>query len=152
MSVCLFVCLISKRVSGRSYTVENASSAALVPSSPEIKPALAAVGSATVAVLSQQDGVPRTQTSCGTYHSLTTVVEATALFVHQYVKGAIIVDHVTPSWQKNGHSIPDDCVLSTVYGLPLTRFEIRQTNRQTNRQTRWCSWNTDLAFTTLLLQ
>ena len=30
------------------------------------------------------------------YYSLTTVVEAKALFVQQYVKGAIIVDHVTP--------------------------------------------------------
>ena len=57
MSVCLFVCLISKRVSGSSYTVENASNAALVPSSPEMKPVLAAVGSATVAVLSQSSGI-----------------------------------------------------------------------------------------------
>ena len=61
MSVCLFVrlsvCLISKRVSGSSYTVENAYSAALVPSYPEMKPALAAVGSATVAVLSQSAGL-----------------------------------------------------------------------------------------------
>ena len=57
MFVCLSVCLISKRVSGSSYTVENASSAALVPSSPEMKPVLAAVGSATVAVLSQSSGV-----------------------------------------------------------------------------------------------
>ena len=55
--VCLSVCLISKRVSGSSYTVENASSAALVPSSPEMNPVLAAVGSATVAVLSQSSGV-----------------------------------------------------------------------------------------------
>ena len=51
MSVCLFVCLsvclFSKRVSGSSNTVENASNAALVPSSPETKPALAALGSAT---------------------------------------------------------------------------------------------------------
>ena len=61
MSVCLFVCLsvclISKRVSGSSYTVENASSAALVPRSPEMEPPLAAVGSATVAVLSQSSGI-----------------------------------------------------------------------------------------------
>ena len=61
MSVCLFVCLsvclISKRVSGSSYTVENASNAALITSSPEMKPGLAAVGSATVAVLSQSSGV-----------------------------------------------------------------------------------------------
>ena len=40
-----------------SYTVENASSAALVPNSPEMKPVLAAVGSATVAVLSQSSDV-----------------------------------------------------------------------------------------------
>ena len=52
-SVCLFVCLISKRVSGSSYTVENASNAALIPTSPEMKPEVAAVDSATVAVLSQ---------------------------------------------------------------------------------------------------
>ena len=55
--VCLSVCLFSKCVSGCSYTVENASIAALVPRSPEMKPALAAVGSATVAVLSQPSGV-----------------------------------------------------------------------------------------------
>ena len=54
--VCPSVCLFSKRVSGSSYSVENASDAALVPSSPEMKPALAAVGSATVAVLSQSSG------------------------------------------------------------------------------------------------
>ena len=29
------------------------------------------------------------------YYSLTTAVEATARFVQQHVKGAIIVDHVT---------------------------------------------------------
>ena len=55
--VCLSVCLISKRVSGSSYTVENASSAALIPSLPEMKPVLAAVGSVTVAVLSQSSDV-----------------------------------------------------------------------------------------------
>ena len=44
----------------------------------------------------QLDGVPRTQTLCGTYYSLTTVVEATALLLVQpHVKGAITVDHVT---------------------------------------------------------
>ena len=53
LSVCLSVCLFSKRVSGSTYTVENSYIAALVPSSPEMKPALAVVGSATVAVLSQ---------------------------------------------------------------------------------------------------
>ena len=59
MSVCLFVCLslFLKRVSGNSYTVENASNATLVPRSPEMEPPLAAVGSATVAVLSQSSGV-----------------------------------------------------------------------------------------------
>ena len=59
--VCLFVCLsvcpFLKRVSGSSYTVENASNAALIPTSPEMKPPLAAVGSATVAVLSQSSGI-----------------------------------------------------------------------------------------------
>ena len=58
MSVCLFVCLISKCVNGSYiYTVDNASNAALVPRSPEMKPALAAVGSATVAVLSQSSDI-----------------------------------------------------------------------------------------------
>ena len=49
MFVCLSVCPFSKRVSGSSNTVENASNA---PSSPEMEPALASLGSATV-VLSQ---------------------------------------------------------------------------------------------------
>ena len=53
----MFVCLFQKRFSGSSYTVENASSAALVPRSPEMEPPLAAVGSATVAVLSQSSGI-----------------------------------------------------------------------------------------------
>ena len=57
LSVCLFVCPFLKRVSGSSYTVENASNAALIPTSPEMKPGLAAVGSATVAVLSQSSVV-----------------------------------------------------------------------------------------------
>ena len=47
MSVCLSVCLFLKRISGSYYTVENASNAALVPISPEMKPGLAAVGSAS---------------------------------------------------------------------------------------------------------
>ena len=64
MSVCLFVCPFLKRVSGSSYTVENASNAALIPNPPEMKPVLAAVGSATVAsatvaVLSQSSGTER---------------------------------------------------------------------------------------------
>ena len=84
------------------------------------------------------------------YYSLTTVVEATALLFIQHVKGAIIVDHVTPPHGKNGRSISDDCertatvvlptaasggsilgdlgssaaldAFSTVYELPLKRF------------------------------
>ena len=55
--VCLSVCLFFKRVSGNSYTVENASNSALVPRIPEMKPPLAAVGSTTVAVLSQSSSV-----------------------------------------------------------------------------------------------
>ena len=57
LSVCLSVCPFKKRISGSSYTVENASNVALIPSSPEIKPGLAAVGSATVAVHSQSSGI-----------------------------------------------------------------------------------------------
>ena len=56
-SVCLSVCPFLKRISGSSYTVENASNAALIPSSPEMKPGLADVGSAAVAVLSQSSGI-----------------------------------------------------------------------------------------------
>ena len=56
MSVCLSVCLISKRVSGSSYTVENASNAALVPRSPEIKPGLAAVIRDRVAIFCHEAG------------------------------------------------------------------------------------------------
>ena len=48
----MFVCYLAW-----AYTVENASNAALIPSSPEMKPGLAAVGSATVAVLSQPSGI-----------------------------------------------------------------------------------------------
>ena len=59
MSVCLFICVFLNHISGSSYTVENSCNAALVPSSPEMKPALAAVGSATVAVLSQSSGIQR---------------------------------------------------------------------------------------------
>ena len=43
LSVCPFVCLFSKRVSGSSYTLENVSNVALIPTSPEMKPGLAAV-------------------------------------------------------------------------------------------------------------
>ena len=57
MSVCLFVPDKTRLNSGSPYTVENASNAALIPTSPEMKPGLAAVGSATVAVLSQSSGI-----------------------------------------------------------------------------------------------
>ena len=57
--MCVSVCPFLKRDSGSYYTVENASNAALVPTYPEMKPALAAVGSATVAVLSQSSGIER---------------------------------------------------------------------------------------------
>ena len=57
VQVRMFVCPFLKRVSGSSYTVENASNAALIPTSPEMKPGLAAVGSATVAVLSQSSSI-----------------------------------------------------------------------------------------------
>ena len=96
------------------------------------------------------DGVPRTQTSRLLLSSVTTAIEATALFVQQHVKGAIIVHHVTtPSWHKMA-AMPDDCertatgalptaasggsisgdlgtsaaldAFSTVYELPLKRF------------------------------
>ena len=97
------------------------------------------------------------------YYSLTTAVEATALFVQQQVKGAIIVDHVTPPHGEKMAAIPDDCertatvalptaassgfisgevgisaaldAFSTVYELPLKRFKKGQTNRQTDRHT-----------------
>ena len=52
------------------------------------------------------------------YYSLTTAVEATALFVQQHVKGAIIVDRVTPPHGKNGHSISDDCERTATAALP----------------------------------
>ena len=59
------------------------------------------------------------QTSRGTYYSLTTAVEATALlFVQQRVKGAIIVDHVTPPHGKIGRSIPDYCERTATVALP----------------------------------
>ena len=55
MSVCLSVRFQNTLTAAN--TVENASNAALVPRSPEMKPVLAAVGSATVAVLSQSSGI-----------------------------------------------------------------------------------------------
>ena len=51
------------------------------------------------------------------YYSLTTAVEATALFVQQYVKGAIIVDHVTPPHGKMA-ATPDDCERTATVALP----------------------------------
>ena len=57
MFVCLSVCPFLKCIGGSSYTVENASNAALIPTSLEMKPGLVAVGSATVAVLSQSSGI-----------------------------------------------------------------------------------------------
>ena len=52
------------------------------------------------------------------YYSLTTAVEATALFVQQQVKGAIIVDHVTPPHGKKMAAIPDDCERTATVALP----------------------------------
>ena len=46
-------------------------------------------------LVKELDGVPRTQTSRLLLSSVTTAIEATALFVQQHVKGAIIVHHVT---------------------------------------------------------
>ena len=55
MFVCLSVCFQNTLAAAK--TVENASNSALVPTSPEMKPVLAAVGSASVAVLSQSSGI-----------------------------------------------------------------------------------------------
>ena len=54
------------------------------------------------------------------YYSLTTAVEATALFVQQQVKGAIIVhvDHVTPPHGKKMAATPDDCERTATVALP----------------------------------
>ena len=53
------------------------------------------------------------------YYSLTTAVEATARFVQQqHVKGAIIVDHVTPPHGKKMAAIPDDCERTAAVALP----------------------------------
>ena len=49
------------------------------------------------------------------YFSLTTAVEATALFVQQHVKGAIIV---TPPHGKKMAAIPDDCERTATVALP----------------------------------
>ena len=53
------------------------------------------------------------------YYSLTTAIEATALFVQQQVKGAIIVDHVTPPHgKKKKAATPDDCERTAAVALP----------------------------------
>ena len=52
------------------------------------------------------------------YYSLTTAVEATALFVQQQVNGAIIVDHVTPPHGKKNGRTPDDCERTATVALP----------------------------------
>ena len=59
MFVCLSVCPFNALAAANIYTVKNTSDAALVPSYPETNPALAAIGSATVAYLSQSSGVER---------------------------------------------------------------------------------------------
>ena len=53
------------------------------------------------------------------YYSLTTAVEATALFVQQQVNGAIIVDHVTPPHGKKMAATPDDCEKTATVALPI---------------------------------
>ena len=58
------------------------------------------------------------QTSRGTYYSVTTVEATELLLVQQHVKGAIIVDHVTPPHGKIGRSIPDDCERTATVALP----------------------------------
>ena len=52
------------------------------------------------------------------YFSLSTAVEATAQFVQQHVKGAIIVYHVTPPHGKKMAGIPDDCERTATVALP----------------------------------
>ena len=124
----------------------------------------------------QLDGVPRTQTSRGTYYSLTTVtvVEAHgAVACTTTCKGR---NYCTPrdpaSWQKWPLKM-NDCernatvalptaaslnsvlysaalyAFSTVYELPLTRFEIKHTDRQTDRQTDIRTWTITLPRFTL---
>ena len=52
------------------------------------------------------------------YYSLTTAIEATALFVQQHVKGAFIVYHVTPPHGEKMAAIPDDCERTATVALP----------------------------------
>ena len=54
------------------------------------------------------------------YNALTTVVEATALFVRTCTaKGAMFGKHVTaPHGKENGRSIPDDSERSATVALP----------------------------------
>ena len=62
------------------------------------------------------DGVPGHRPRV--YYFLTTAVEATALFVQQHVKGAMIVKPRDPaSWQKMA-TTPDDCERTTAVALP----------------------------------
>ena len=80
-------------------------------------------------VHAQLDGVPGTQTSRFLL-SYTTAIEATALFVQQHVKGAIIVwqqvkgaiiadlYHVTPPHGEMA-AIPDDCDRTATVALPI---------------------------------
>ena len=62
--------------------------------------------------------VPRTQTSRGTYYTYSLTETTALLFLRQHVKGAIIVDHVTPPHGKNGRSIPDDSERTATVALP----------------------------------
>ena len=54
------------------------------------------------------------------YYSLTTAVEARALFVQQLVKGAIIADlyHVTPPHGIKMAAMTDDCERTATVALP----------------------------------
>ena len=93
------------------------------------------------------------------YYSLTTAIEATALFVQQHCKGRNCCIPRDPASWPNMAATPDDCertatvalptaaspsfisgevgisaaldTFSTVYELPLTRFKKGQTDRQT---------------------
>ena len=60
------------------------------------------------------------------YYSLTTAIEATALFVQQHVKGAIIY-YCRPrdpaSWEKMA-AIPDDCERTATVALPTAASSV----------------------------
>ena len=69
------------------------------------------------------------------YYSLTTAVEATAQFVQQHVKGAIIVHHVTPPHGTYRQTnIRTRTTTLPRYATP-TRGKKGQTDRQTKKQT-----------------